>query len=494
MTTDVFIYFRNGKKNKGKLPAWAQWKNSRNLPKNIPSKSNETDNTMHQNKSWVFNKDPNLQSFSPNDRNHYFSNQNWSSAPVTENPWDRNSNFMGNQANFYHQNSSMHSNYKSNKKKVRAGPDYDFSGGYEDHWDEQSLLMRENFLAGMDIDDGSISNGYWSKPRDYQNSLRSENYYEKNYGFRSDAPSFYNERTDDPSKIPPRWGSGAARFPAEKPYTSNFNNQRFDNGKNHPDTQYVYTIHESKDRKRPLNEEDAQQSLAKASRSLNQSVESSSLDSANGGMKRFGGLGVIDTVSKTQENSALSEASDIVLQKAERMCEEFKQKRKESQLQRSSALKNQSQEFFKQKMSSLVSKQKSYMKGHIKDSTKKKDLLKTAAEEQDFSGKDLASSRQSIRKDSVKSSKSSVASSTANVKAKNSLDDIRKSIEKNVLDESNNVEAKKAKNVARRGSLENQLSARVVNETREINPAVKQNPIVLTKDSLKNMINAPRSR
>ncbi|XP_005094414.1 zinc finger protein 106 [Aplysia californica] len=427
----------------------------------------------------------------------------WGSGAKLDHNWNLTSSGPNQPFNFpfYQRKDSNGSKDAANRE---ADSNINFTTDqYEGHWDEQSLLMQENFLAGMEQDGGSNDDGSYFTETDSRTHSTGSGWKEVS-----------NSQGYAPSR--PQQSSLGPRFQAEKPYRS-----RWDQTEKPEKPAHVNGHHQVSqwDRKRPRNEEDVQESLPKASRSL----ESDSNDYTpvrDTSSKSNPPVKNIQTLVTQRNESApkardkptssprlrLTEASDNILERAERLCVELRKKREAAQAQRSSAVKHHNEELLSQKMSALIRKQQSYVKGHIQEGQK-------VREENDDSGVSSAStlpSKQShhstLSEHSSKLSSSSSSKGPVNnySRAKgNTLDDIMKSIEKNVLEEKQASNSKAKAGVVRRGSAESPSargsvespSARL-SDSRESSgfSASRSSSVNLTKDNLKNMVNAPRSR
>ena len=423
-------------------------------------------------------------------------------------------------------------NSNSNQNKAKNFDDYrkDFDFG-EQQWDEQSLNFAEDYVSGMDyLDFGQSKYG----PSNYNyrgfNGLFGARRSTFTYPTTGRTFTGYRDEPQFDFTVPPppfKKNQNCDKMPAERPYGSDVSISEKDYNAFRKQDSHQW---ENRDRKRPLIEEESQTSLAKASKSLTKSSESLTSDFigsegpqdkgpiskkkwSDAAFTSFPGSELLMTrrskVGKSPNEVNVSE-SDNVLEKAERLCRELKEKRQASQLQQKTAVKSNDQELLSHRMNALISRQRLYMKGHIKDGEKQKESSETFRhqadnEDQEDSGVSSAStipSLMTLRFENSAAQKSTLSTSSvqkyqapkttisSSVKSRDSLDAIRKSIELDVLENRDEVKETtvkpKDKNTVRRRSESG--------ESRERIQTAKTGPIVLSKENLKNLVNAPRSR
>ncbi|CAL1538533.1 unnamed protein product, partial [Lymnaea stagnalis] len=228
--------------------------------------------------------------------------------------------------------------------------------------------------------------------------------------------------------------------------------------------------------------------------------------------------------SDAMRMSSIDDASNNVLERAERLCKELREKREASQAEKDLLIQRQDREVLNKKMNDLNKKQQSYLKGHLKDS--KESVLAKNSKESVLAKNSKESVLAKNSKESVlaKNSKESVLAknSKESVLAKNS-DSVLSSastVHSKLKDQSSSLtyavqrankmteELKNAsgKNRQERSQTSPNLGYELSDKelggfehgkpADDIHTAPKPlpKPIVISKDSLQKMVNAPRSR
>ena len=340
------------------------------------------------------------------------------------------------------------------------------------HWDESSLRMQEQFLAAMDEN----------------NEGRSQS---RGYGQGSSMDV-------DTQRI--RWGSGA------KTTTKKTSSSEELRGAEVLET-YVPT---SIDRKRPIEDngaEDVRGSAArKTSRSQDLPIGKTSVAARDRAEPvRHEKANPASKSSGTSSNEIAS-ASDLLLQRAERLCKELREKRLASaQTHGSRTTTKQQETILSQKLDTISQlRQQKYFKGLIKD---KQDL---SSGDSGISTGHMSQTSKSHIHEPGPSEGSKVTQKTTQGKQR-SLDEIRKSLEVTVgfIEDTDRYVSKKKQKIKDKTvshgfptaspTLTKQALAIPQRERRDSSSSTGSKksiakPQALTKDSLKKMINAPRSR
>ncbi|RUS85489.1 hypothetical protein EGW08_006765 [Elysia chlorotica] len=338
------------------------------------------------------------------------------------------------------------------------------------HWDEHSLSEQEQFLASMDENSEGRDKFNWQKA---SMNVGSQRMYDTN-----------------------RWGTGAKTM-THNP--SSIKEQRLQ--------QVLETSGQAGvDRKRPMQDESKDVSGSAAPKTSRSRIAPHS-ENKQEPVKR----GETTTPSAaTSSPDKLDSASDDLLLRAERLCKELRERRLASAQVNSSTVKTSQQETVLSEKLNAISqlRQQKYFRGIIKDV-------------QDVSSADSGISTDRLSQDGKKAYHTATSSESTKVTSKpglgkpRSLGEIRKSLEVAVKSpEDKEIKASKKRQKTRdetfltiqsdadSPTLSKQGPHLCQRERRDSSSSTgsKQGlkavvrPQVLSKDSLKKMINAPRSR
>ncbi|GFR87587.1 zinc finger protein 106, partial [Elysia marginata] len=386
---------------------------------------------------------------------------------------------------FYHQ--------YGNRKNCQGDRDFHRQNYFEDnqhgHWDERSLQMQEQFLASIEDNNEGRSRFQW----------------------HGRSSSMDIDEGNQGAFDRPKWGSGAK--PLARTTTSTSSSEKLKG-----EELLVTSVQSAVDRKRPIQDEEPLDSSGSASRknfcSRNLSPgnknppEEDRPGSFRQGQKSAPSTSSVSSRSTAEEIDSTS--ADLLL-RAERLCKELREKRLASaQVSSKKTSTKQQETLLSQKLDAISQqRQQKYFKGIIKDG-------------QDLSSADSGISTGGLSQDSKKHSQQSVsrdAIPNSSKEQQRSMSDIRKLLENTIpvsKDMETNVSQKELKTIDKTA---NQNFATALSDT--VSPVLSKHglavsqrerrdsssstgskqapkavvrPQVLNKDSLKKMINAPRSR
>lgn len=264
-----------------------------------------------------------------------------------------------------------------------------------------------------------------------------------------------------------------------------------------------------RDRKRPRNEDDFQELLVKSSRSIDSSSEEhlpvrdvsrrhSGVFSTPSSLEVKPAADSFTDFKMQIKMSSIDNTSNNILERAERLCKELREKREASEAQKNLQLTKQNHEPLNKKMSALAQKQQMHYKRNIANS---KDLQ---------SDKSHNSTKQLQENGlvSVTSSKKLPIDSDAPeilIRATdNKLSSVKKSVEKSILENQKtgtsinvSVQHNSKQRSLSGGDMDLGKTKKVMDGLTDVTGKPILNPmskLLLNKDNLKKMVNTPNAR
>ncbi|XP_059179449.1 microtubule-associated protein futsch-like isoform X2 [Physella acuta] len=437
-------------------------------------------------------------------------------------PWGSGAygaNYWGNGDNLAYANRNIRGKAKQNPGRYSSKYNQNFSYSDMDFtcdanvpdWDEHSFIQQEKFLAGMEdshpvnrwggpsssnelVDTYQVNRSRPSSSTQLEDTYQvnrsrpsSSTELDDNYHFRRWGPGSSTE-TEDTYRVD-RQGSTSSKQNFHKAGSGNRSNSVDSTERDRKRPRKAFEFREIST-KSPRSEDHSQQnSTPVKEKSKLTPTTKSNMHETDGNLFR---LPLQPPPEKSNRGNSIDDTSDNILERAERLCKQLREKREASGTQHKSLLKNQNKELLNQKINAISQKKKTYLKGHI---TESKEI---SVEENYDSGISLNSGRNKkkdaanygIRKSPFLSLKKS---------AESKLDEIRKNIEKNVLLDTEELLGSKKKVVSPSTTSQHSrlLGEDVVESLRaeNANKSTTKPPVrALSKDSLQKMVNAPRSR
>lgn len=407
-----------------------------------------------------------------NGDNSVYANRNSRSKPKQ---------YLGSYSSKYNQNFSY------------SGMDFTCDDNVPD-WDEHSFIQQEKFLAGMEDSHQVNRRGPSSSTEvedNYQVNRRrpnSSNGAEGNYQISRWASSSSTE-VDDTYQVNRR-GPSSSKQNFHKAVSGNRSNSVDSTERDRKRPRKAFEFREISTKSPRSEDQSPQNSIPVKERSKLTPTAKSKTDNSDVNLFR---LPLQPPPEKSNRGNSIDDTSDNILERAERLCKQLREKREASGTQHKSLLKNQNQEFLNQKINAISQKKQTYLKGHITDS---KEL---PVEENYDSGISLNSVRNKKKDIANNGIRKSPFLTLKSKSSESKLDEIRKNIEKNVLLDTEELLSSKKKVVSppTRSKQIRLLSEDVVESLRvdDGNKTTVKPPVrALSKDSLQKMVNAPRSR